>query len=291
MYQLKGADAATFRVLGTHEANSLDVKSCQNSYAIDKDRRYEFELEVRPGDTYRNRQIDLLLAAPEDKKRMSEINTYICVPESRPGVNFGFSQVTKESTIPGTIKMLHFFDANILESQLINSDGQPQPLPTITEVGLLSGCNSIGVHRFWEGEKKPWFDRRDPTSISLVLNQFGQNPVFVVADSRYSIKLAFSKTYLTQLLRSQLSNSRVTAFDDNDVWGSGWILENKFFISREHVPEVWVPLRIKNVPTKYKEGQDYVTVGFKYSDGQFECVDTNQCSAWDIPQTFKADLN
>jgi hypothetical protein len=68
-------------------------------------------------------------------------------------------------------------------------------------------------------------------------------------------------------------------------------LQNKFFLNKEHVPEVWVPLRIKNVPTRYREGQDYVTVGFKYSDGQFECVDTTQCSTWGIPQRFKADFN
>lgn len=293
VYQLKEADAATFRVLTTHETPSPEVDSCHNFYALDKDRRYHFELEVRPDDTYRNRQIDLLLAGPEDKKRMSEIKyTYVCVPEYSPGVNFGYSGVRKESNIPGTIKMQHFFDAHVLESQIINSDGQWQPLPTITQSGLMSGCDSIGVQRFWEGEKKPWFDRRDPTSISLVLNQTGQNPVFVVADSGYSIKLAFSKTSLTQMLRSQLGNSRVTAFDDNVAgWGSGWILEDKFFLSREQVPEVWMPLRIKNVPTTHTEGRDYVTVGFKYRDGQFECVDTNQCSAWNIPQKFKAEFD
>jgi DKNYY family protein len=294
VYELSGADASTFRVLGSRENPDQDIESCQDFYAIDKDHRYQFELPVRADDTDRNHQIDLLLATPEDRKRISEVKfTYICVPQYRPGVNFGFSQVQNESTNPGTIKCLSFVDAKILEPQLINADGQWQPLPTITQAGgLLSGCDSIGVERFWEGEKKPWFSRRDPTSISLVVNRFGQDPVFVVADSRYSIKLAFSKTSLIQLLRDELSDSRLTPFDNNVAgWGSGWILENKFFVSREHMAEVWVPLRIKNVPVRNKEGQDFVTVGFKYTDGQFECVDTTQCSGWSIPQKFKADLN
>lgn len=34
-----------------------------------------------------------------------------------------------------------------------------------------------------------------------------------------------------------------------------------------------------------------VTVGFKYGDAQFECVDTTLCSTWGIPQRFKADFN
>lgn len=293
VYQLKDADAATFRVLATDETPGVDVDSCHNFYAIDKDRRYHFEHEVRPDDTYRNHQIDLLLAGTQDKKRMSKIQyTYICVPQHSPGVNFGYSQVTKESDRPGTIKMVHFFDAHVLESQIIDSDGRWQPLPTVTQAGLMSGCNSIAVQGFWEIDKKPWFDRRDPTSISLVLNHIGQNPIFIVTDSRYAIKLAFSKTSLTKLLRSQLGDSRLTPFDDNVAgWGSGWILEDKFFIGREQAPEVWVPLRIKNVRTSHTEGRDYVTVGFKYRDGRFEYVDTNLCAAWNIPQNFKAEFN
>jgi len=125
VYQIEGADAATFRVLGASSADPVgEVESCEGFYAVDKEHRYQFELRVRPDDAYRNRQIDLLLAAPEDRKRMSGLNyTYVCVP------------------------------------------------------------------------------------------------------------------------------------------------------------------------TRYREGEDYVTVGFKYIDGQFECVDTTRCSTWGVPQRFKADFN
>jgi len=41
----------------------------------------------------------------------------------------------------------------------------------------------------------------------------------------------------------------------------------------------------------HKEGWDFVTVGFSYRDGQFQCVDTAQCVALGVPQEFKVDLN
>jgi hypothetical protein len=289
VYELAGADAATFRVLDKHQNPDQDIETCQDFYAVDRNHRYQFDYQVRPDDTYRNHEIEMLLATPEDKKRLSGIKyTYICVPEKQPGVNFGFGQVRSESANPGTIKMLHFFDADILEAQLINADGQWQPLPSITQRGLLDGCNSVGVHEFLEVNKKPWYGRRDPASVSLVVNQFGEEPVFVVADSSYSIKLAFSKTSLIQLLRDKLGSSSVTPFDNDAPWGSGWILENKFFMNVEHLPEVWIPLRIKNGPDRYSEGREFVTVGFKYDGGQFQCVDSSQCSNLNIPQKFQA---
>lgn len=291
LYLLDGADAATFRVLGSPENPDQDIERCQDFYAIDKDHRYEFELQVRPQDTYRNHQIDMLLASPEDRKKLSQTKqTYVCIPEYRPGTNFGFSQGPKGSTNPGTINFLHFADARILEAQLMNADGHWQPLPTTMQTGLSSGCDSIKVQRFESG-KKPWFSRRDPSSVSLGVNQFDQDPVFVVADSRYSVKLAFSKTSLTKLLRDKISDSSLTTFGNNEAGWGAWILENKFFLNREQIPEVWLPLRIKDAPAGYTEGQNYVVVGLKYSDGQFECVDATQCSTWGIPQKFSADLN
>lgn len=290
VYQVEGADAATFRVLGARAESGGDVESCENYYAVDKEHRYDFELRVRPDDRYRNRQIDLLLAAPEDRKRMSEINyDYVCAPAYRPGVNFGYSHVRGDGSAPGTVTLSHFLEADILEAQLTDADGRRQPLPTIKERALTSGCDGVGVERFEGAGRKPWFDRRDPASVSLVVNRFGQDPVFVVADGRYSVKLAFSKSSLIRLLGERLAGSRVKPFDGNAAgWGSGWILENKFFLNREQVPEVWVPLRVRDVPTRYQEGHDYVTVGFKYGDGRLECVDPTQCATWGIPQSFEA---
>lgn len=292
VYLVEGADAATFRVLGARAEPGGDVERCENYYAVDKEHRYQFELRVRPDDRQRNRQIDLLLAAPEDRKRMSEINyTYVCAPEYRPGINFGYSHARGDGSAPGTVTLLHLFEAGILEAQLTDADGRRQRLPPTAQRTLTSGCDCVRVERFEGAERKPWFGRRDPASVSLVVNRFGKDPVFVVADRRYSVRLAFSKTSLIRLLGERLAGSRLRPFDVNAAgWGADWILDNRFFLNREQVPEVWVPLRVKDVPTRYQEGHDFVTVGFKYSDGHFECVDPTQCATWGIPQRFEANF-
>ena len=229
LYQLAGSDVATFRVLNGLESPDRDMDSCMQSYAIDRNRRYEFDYQVRPGDTYRNHQIDILVATPEDRKRLSAQATLTCIPRELPGVNFGFSQTRTEGADPGTIKFLQYTDANLVEGQLLNSDGQWQPLPPITDLSM-DGCNSIGVQRFYEVNKKPWSARRDATSISLRVNQSGQEPVFIICDSRYSIKLAFSKTVLIKQLKNALRDSRVAPFDGNENgWGNGLDLRRQIF--------------------------------------------------------------
>ncbi|HEX8889535.1 MAG TPA: DKNYY domain-containing protein [Pyrinomonadaceae bacterium] len=293
LYEIAGADSETFRVLGKRSNPDQDVELCESAYAIDQNHRYEFEQQVRADDEYRNHQIDLLMAnTTDDRKSLSKIKQpYICIPEYRPGTNFGFSQTWDNRTPPGTIKFLQYVDAGILEAEMLDGDGRWQPLPTLNERVSLNGCNSVGVARFEAVNVKPWFRRRDPKSISLVVNQFGEDHIYIVSDASYSIKLRFSKSSLIKMLRSALAGSRVTPFEDNVAgWGSGWILENKFFLDNEQVPEVWIPLKVKGARTGYEEGEN-ITVGFKYSGGQFECIDKAQCSAWQIPQTFKAALN
>ena len=64
IYDLGDADAATFRVLGgpVHESDS-----CVNYYAVDSRHRYAFEYQVLSDDSYRNHEIDVLLASPAAK--------------------------------------------------------------------------------------------------------------------------------------------------------------------------------------------------------------------------------
>ena len=291
LYQLTNADVATFRVLTGLENPDRDIDSCRQFYAIDGNHGYEFDTQVRADDTYRNHRIELLLATPEDRKKMSARSSFICVPHESPGVNFGFSRARPETASPGTIRLLQYLDAAIVEGGLMSADGQWQQLPSISDWAVITDCNSIGMQRFYDVNKKPWFARRDATSTSLIINQFQQEPLFVICDNRYSIKLAFSKTALIREFKNALRDSRVAPFDGNEPgWGSGWILEDKFFMSTEGAPEVWVPLRIKNAPTAYKEGRDFVTVGFRYQDNQFECIDGSQCSSFAVPLRFKVDL-
>jgi len=85
---------------GSRENPDQGIDQCGDSYGIDKNHRYQFEMQVRPDDTYRNHQIDVLATTPEDKKRLSVKYTNICVLQDRPGVNFGFSQGQMVAAVP-----------------------------------------------------------------------------------------------------------------------------------------------------------------------------------------------
>src|SRR5437773_4102836 len=126
IYELKGADPASFRVLGKP---SGPAGSCNDFYAIDSSHRYEFDYRVSPDDNYRNRQIDLLLATPADRKAMSSRVTYTCIPQLRLGVNFGYQRHDRDPSPAGSIRLQVYQEARLMEGQLLNADGQWQPLP------------------------------------------------------------------------------------------------------------------------------------------------------------------
>lgn len=290
VYRLADADVESFKVLASDDTYGNDIDACRQFYAPDKNRRYEFELEIRPDDTYRNRQVDLLLATPEARKSMSTRSVSICIPKEMPGVNFGYSQSRTEMNIPGTIKVVQYSDARIIEAELLNAAGHWQQLPSITDM-YLNGCNPIGKERFYDLNKKPWFDRRDATSVSLKINS-GEDTLYIVCDQRFSVKMAFSTKRLIRTLKTALKDSRVQPYESNQPgWGSGWILQDKYFVNTDGVSEVWIPLRVKDGGGAFREGIDYVTIGFTYHEGQFHCVDRQVCEAWDVPRTFKVNFD
>ncbi len=290
LYRLPDADSASFRVLSAGEIFGDDIEECRQWYAIDKNHRYTFETPIRADDTYGNKQVDLLLATPDERKSMSAKFVFFCIPEERPGTNFGFNRVQAETKMPGAVRLTQYTDARVLEAELMNADGHRQQLPSI-KGGPLVDCNAIFKERFYEDKKKAWLRRRDPTSISFIVYASDEDHLAISCDSGFSIKMAFSTTALVQALQTGLKNSQLAPYDANQPgWGTGWILEDKFFVNIEGLPEIWIPLRIKNGGRGFREGVDFVTIGFTYRDGQFQCVDDRQCAAWAIPSAFPVDL-
>lgn len=290
VYRIAVADSASFRVVAPFRTYGNDIENCDGSYAIDKNHRYEFELPIRAYDVDRNKQVDLLLATPEKRKGMSEKFVTFCIPDERPGINSGFSRVMSESTMAGAFRVVQYIDARIRDAEVMNADGQRQQLPSMMGF-TLDGCDSIAKERFYDLNKKSWFSRRDPTSISLRLGS-DEDGVFVVCDRSFTVKLAFSVRQLVKSLQTALKDSQLMPYDANQPgWGPGWILENKFFVNIDGHPEIWIPLRIKNGGPTFREGIDFVTIGFTYREGQFQCVDSKQCASWAVPPAFKVDLS
>ena len=290
LQRLGATDAATFRVLGAHDgASGRDVERCDLPYyAVDKNRRYQFDDEVRPEDERRNHEIEMLLAPPGDRKALSKNRTvYNCKP-GRTAANSDYGAVYDKSVKPGSVRFESYADAGLTESSIVDAAGHWQPLPAVWKAGASLGCESLRVERFAGADPKPWFSRRDPSFVSLVASI--DDPIFIVADSNYTVRLAFTNTVLTKVLREGLRGARVEPLpDDANGWGSGWILEGRFFIGRDGQPEVWIPLRDKDAQAGKRDS--YVTIGLRHGAGRFECIDESACAAWGIPQAFDADFS
>jgi hypothetical protein len=66
IYEIEGADPATFRVLLKPQDSDQQIDRCTH-YSLDKNRRYNFGTPVLPDDTYRNKDIDSLLSSPSTR--------------------------------------------------------------------------------------------------------------------------------------------------------------------------------------------------------------------------------
>lgn len=64
LYEIRGADLATFKVLRSSDKEPDLLDRCSVQYAIDNEHRWQFQILVRPGDKLRNDQIDSLLKLP-----------------------------------------------------------------------------------------------------------------------------------------------------------------------------------------------------------------------------------
>lgn len=282
VYQLAEADPETFRVLETPRGEGFDVERCDQFYAADKNYRWQFGIPVRPQDEHRNREIKILLASPEDKRKMSKyVHRFACRPEPASRFDsFGYTNGDKNASQPGTIRTTQYMDAGILDAELLNAEGKWQILPSISDRMGVHDCSGIFLNKFSKYDEKPWFARRDQSAVSFTVNRSGNNSLLVIADANYSVKLALLHESLALTLKHTLADSRL------EYRGSGNAFENKFFLNKESAPEIWIMMQIKDAPAGQTEGKNFVVAGFVYRDNSLQCIDSAQCSTFGIPNWF-----
>lgn len=272
VFQLTDADPATFRV--------LDSPNCRHLYAVDKNHRWHLTSRLSPNDINRNRRIDVLLAPPEERKKRSRVfllGACITVPP-----DYKYEKAGNDANLPaGAIRMTQYLEADLVRSELLNSAGVWQVLPEFKQVEMLSSpCLSISVYKFRDYDKKHWFVRRDPSSFTLIIGSDDQ--IFVIADRNHSVKLAFTYRLIDEILEDKLKNTLIAYPSRFDMHPRS-IFEDKLFLNKNGLPEIWIPLEVKDILKEEHEDVEFIHAGFVYRDQSWNCLDEQQCSRFGIP--------